>query len=747
MSDSNQIIAASIQVDTGNSQESVGSLNKETSKLKNTLGDVGATNKKTGESFANIKAHIAGVDGPTKQLTGSSNALNQAWNFLKANPILGIFALLAGIVVALFDKFKKMEGVSDSLGKAWGTLSGLFSTFLNKILTPLIDAFTFFVGLFTKAATFIAGIFSPSLAEAAKRSGELAEALDDLNDAEAKATLTRAESNRKLQEAREAAEDANIPIQERIKYLREAGIIENQEIENSINLARKRTQIILEQLALEAGAQQDVIDKIRNGSIENLKIARDALYELKNIDKSKLEKPDDLLKSIEDQGAQRAKISKKTESQITSLEKEEEGKRKEARDKAAAAQKEQEQKLSEFRSKYKQLQQENELSSIKDGYQKELRQLEIKLENEKALNAKGVKERRLSGYQANVLNIELEKQYNIKKNEATEKHNKEVADKEKAFQMNLAKLRQEITLGGIVDSRQLEKEQLKINYLQALNEAKNQYADDQAKFIEFKLLLDEKNRQDQNKLQAKIDAEDKKAKEDRVKKVLEDKLKKGDEVLSDPDASIKAKVAALDAEVQANQDAFNRKEITEEIYNDNIKKFALARMAIRKEEQQHTEQITSAIGTTLGNLSTIAGKQTLLGKAFAVAQTTIDTYQSAIAAFKSLAGIPIVGPALGGIAAAAAIKNGIDAVKQITSVKVPGSAGTTAGGPIAPSPSITPIAPLTPKQQGAKVIGSDAGNAAAGGVDRVIRAYVVDADVQGSADRNARLNRAARLGG
>lgn len=78
-----------------------------------------------------------------------------------------------------------------------------------------------------------------------------------------------------------------------------------------------------------------------------------------------------------------------------------------------------------------------------------------------------------------------------------------------------------------------------------------------------------------------------------------------------------------------------------------------------------------AASTTFANLATLAGEQSAAGKAFAIAQTTIDTFQSATAAYKAMAGIPVVGPVLGGIAAAAAIKSGLDTVKKISAVKSP----------------------------------------------------------------------------
>ncbi|PZR24437.1 MAG: hypothetical protein DI539_00225 [Flavobacterium psychrophilum] len=65
------------------------------------------------------------------------------------------------------------------------------------------------------------------------------------------------------------------------------------------------------------------------------------------------------------------------------------------------------------------------------------------------------------------------------------------------------------------------------------------------------------------------------------------------------------------------------------------------------------------------------GKESAAGKAMAVAQATIDTYKSATAAYSAMTGIPIVGPALGAVAAAAAVAAGVANVKKITSTKPP----------------------------------------------------------------------------
>ena len=72
-------------------------------------------------------------------------------------------------------------------------------------------------------------------------------------------------------------------------------------------------------------------------------------------------------------------------------------------------------------------------------------------------------------------------------------------------------------------------------------------------------------------------------------------------------------------------------------------------------------------------------------KAVSIAQTLIDTYKSATAAFSSLAGTGPQGVVLGGIAAAAAIASGLANVKRISATQFDSGGG--GGGGSSPSPS------------------------------------------------------------
>jgi hypothetical protein len=86
----------------------------------------------------------------------------------------------------------------------------------------------------------------------------------------------------------------------------------------------------------------------------------------------------------------------------------------------------------------------------------------------------------------------------------------------------------------------------------------------------------------------------------------------------------------------------------------------------------------------LGNLAALQNSKNKemarIGKAAAIAQATIATYTSAVEAYKSLAGIPYVGPALGAAAAAAAIAAGLANVQAIKQQNAGFMAGGYTGG-------------------------------------------------------------------
>jgi len=96
---------------------------------------------------------------------------------------------------------------------------------------------------------------------------------------------------------------------------------------------------------------------------------------------------------------------------------------------------------------------------------------------------------------------------------------------------------------------------------------------------------------------------------------------------------------------------------------------------INQKYAQRKKQLDQAVGQAkldayagvLGQIKGLFGEETAVSKAAAIAETTINTYKAATAAYSALAGIPIVGPVLGIAAAGLAVASGLSNVAKITS--------------------------------------------------------------------------------
>ena len=108
---------------------------------------------------------------------------------------------------------------------------------------------------------------------------------------------------------------------------------------------------------------------------------------------------------------------------------------------------------------------------------------------------------------------------------------------------------------------------------------------------------------------------------------------------------------------------------------------------VKFSEMTQKQQLNIA-SSTAGDMAKIMGEETAAGKAFAITQATIDTFASANAAYKAMSGISVVGPALGAVAAGAAIAAGLANVQAIASTGGGGGGGgggSRGGGAAAPT--------------------------------------------------------------
>ena len=308
-----------------------------------------------------------------------------------------------------------------------------------------------------------------------------------------------------------------------------------------------------------------------------------------------------------------------------------------------------------------------------------------------------------------------------------DKYQKEDADQEEAFQKQLNEIRTQTRLDGIKDENEKARQQILLEY----EKQRQEVLDNEKLTADQKTALNlELAQQEQQALAAlQLTIDQQAAAEDLAE--LEREMANAELSFQIQKDLLDKKDALLKEQVQAGL-------ITEAQFTEGIKANAEARVDIDKAEVEAKMNNASKIAGLLGGLSDLVGKETAAGKAFAVAQATIDTYLSAQKAYQSMVGIPVAGPALAAVAAGVAIAGGIANVRKIVSTKVPGGGG---GGVSAPN--ISASAPAV--TSGVPTVGNSPVTALGQVMNNQppLRAYVVESEVTGTQKRVADIERRA----
>ena len=158
--------------------------------------------------------------------------------------------------------------------------------------------------------------------------------------------------------------------------------------------------------------------------------------------------------------------------------------------------------------------------------------------------------------------------------------------------------------------------------------------------------------------------------------ILEEAHNKKVGFLNEEISLMEARFGAEAKNTEAYKDLVRQKEEADEEYlktkEKNEQKLDILGLTMHQKEvarRKFSAKVAIDIASsTFGAMASILGEESKAGKAFATAQATIDTFKAANSAYAAMAGIPIVGPALGIAAAAAAIASGIANVKKIWEV-------------------------------------------------------------------------------
>ena len=212
-----------------------------------------------------------------------------------------------------------------------------------------------------------------------------------------------------------------------------------------------------------------------------------------------------------------------------------------------------------------------------------------------------------------------------------------------------------------------------------------------------------------------------------ARKAVEEKKKQDEELFQRFDGSPLAK--RLDAEIQARAENLEKE-----------RQISEANKTIAKAESEARIAAIDATQQAITNLALIAGRETVAGKALAVAASIINTYAAIAKTLNAFAGVPIPGYAI-----AQAIATGIAglaAVKNIVAVQVPGGGG---GGSAPSAPNLNTGSPLQPTTIGTNQVTLDSRSINAIG-NRSIRAYVVESEISATQQKVRKIQRQTTFG-
>ena len=264
-------------------------------------------------------------------------------------------------------------------------------------------------------------------------------------------------------------------------------------------------------------------------------------------------------------------------------------------------------------------------------------------------------------YKKNIANLELEQA------EIKAKQN----DTDRQAQLELAELSEKKNL---LEAEALNKSKEVKNKINSIDKKAN---DERIKEIEFRAELEQGILDNINNQINALIAANKKLIKDSLSDldepdIDEDEVDEGLAIIEKEEARAaileefrQQRLSAEQKELEKYKSLKDQQLITDEEYESKKAETEKKYSEINKQiKQQEINGKLSMASNALGQLSEIAGKETKVGKAAAVAQATINTYLAASSAFAS-AGNPILGAILAAIAVAA----GLLQVQKIVSVK------------------------------------------------------------------------------
>ena len=184
-------------------------------------------------------------------------SFSQIGNIIKTNPIGAILTAIVLVVNKLVDAFKKNDDALTELQKAFTVFSPILEG-IDFLFDKLAEGIAFVVGGMADLGKSILSLI-PGYEESQKAAEGLVQAQDDLEESEREYTVNSARRNKEIAKLRdEAAESPD--VRKRMKALKEAQRLEEENLKEELALSKKR----MENRILQAEIDKDTSDETKN---------------------------------------------------------------------------------------------------------------------------------------------------------------------------------------------------------------------------------------------------------------------------------------------------------------------------------------------------------------------------------------------------------------------------------------------------------------------------------------------------
>ena len=254
-------------------------INDLTSQLKTLEEETGRFQRNVGNYPEVVKAIIPGINDlngllgtlglQMKDLEGGAKkgfnslassvgkSFSQIGSIIKSNPIGAILTAIVLVVNKLSDAFKKNDDAMTALQKAFTAFEPIIEG-VNFLFDKLAEGVAWLVGGMANLVKAVGGLI-PGYEESQKAAEGLVQAQDDLEESEREYTVNSARRNKEIAKLRDKAVE-NPDVRERMKALKEAQRLEEENLKEELALSKKR----MKNRILQAKIDKDTSDETKN---------------------------------------------------------------------------------------------------------------------------------------------------------------------------------------------------------------------------------------------------------------------------------------------------------------------------------------------------------------------------------------------------------------------------------------------------------------------------------------------------